>query len=194
MKIITTAFKLNGCTDNTVYFEASKNYYNLAPSAESAANIASMAYDRGVYAEAVDFFKQATQLETDSDTKAIYYLGLAKALYKQNKKPDARENALKAAELKSNWGEPYIVIGQLYAESSAECSDLSLPKSIYWVAVDMFNKAKAVDPSFQEEANKYIILYSQYYPKKEDAFFLSLKEGDSYTVKCWINETTRVRF
>ncbi len=194
LKIITTSFKINGCTDNSVYFEASKNYYALAPSAESAANIASMAYDKGLYAEAVEFFKQATQLETEADTKSLYYLGLSKSLYKLNKKSDAREYALKASELKPDWGEPYIIIGQMYAESSDECTDLSLPKSIYWVAVDMFNKAKSVDPSFEEQANKFIILYTKYFPKKEDAFFLSLNEGDSYTVKCWINETTKVRF
>ena len=58
----------------------------------------------------------------------------------------------------------------------------------------MFRKAKSVDPSLAEEANKLIDTYSQYYPKKEDAFFHNVTEGSSYTVGGWINRTTKVRF
>ncbi|MBN2610266.1 MAG: tetratricopeptide repeat protein [Bacteroidales bacterium] len=194
LQLITNALNLKGCTGSNLFYEASGIYYEMAPSAESAALMGSLAYEKGEYSDAVDYFKQAVSLETDTVKKAAYLLGLSKTYYKQNRKPDARQGALDAIKLRPSWGDPYILIGQLYAESSDECSSLALPKSIYWVAVDKFYRAKQVDPSCTEQADKLIVTYSQYFPNKEDAFFQNIHEGATYTVNCWINETTKVRF
>ena len=194
LQTITSVMKAMECTDQPLHYTAAKELHELKPSAESAANIAMLAFDKGEYDIAVQYFEQSIQLETDAETKALYYLGLAKSLYKQDKKPQARDNALKARELKDNWGEPYLIIGQMYAESADECADIYLPKSIYWVAVDKFNHAKSIDPSVEDQANKLILTYSNYFPNKEDAFFVGIHEKDTYTVNCWINETTKARF
>ena len=106
----------------------------------------------------------------------------------------ARELALKAVSIRTNWGEPHILIGQLYADSKSSCSSISLPNAVYWVAVDMFLKAKTIDPSVEEKANKLILAYSKYFPNKEEAFFQNVTEGNSYSIGCWINETTKARF
>ncbi|MFW6327855.1 MAG: hypothetical protein ACOC2F_06030, partial [Bacteroidota bacterium] len=66
--------------------------------------------------------------------------------------------------------------------------------AVYWAAVDKYIKAQNVDPSMAEEANQRISQYSRYFPDKEDAFFYDYTVGKSYTVGCWINETTSVRF
>jgi tetratricopeptide (TPR) repeat protein len=182
------------CIDKPLYYKAARELYDLKPSAGLAADIASVAHDKGEYDIAVSYFEQAIRLETDPETKALYYLGLAKCQYKQDRKPYARESALKAIELKDNWGEPYLMIGQMYAESPGDCANICLPKSVYWAAVDKFNEAKSVDPSVEEQANKLIITYSNYFPNREDAFFCGVSEGDTYTVNCWINETTKARF
>jgi len=194
LQIITSVMSAVGCTDKPLYYKAAKDLHELKPTAESAANIATIAYDKGEYDVAVKYFEQAIQLEMNQETKALYYLGLAKCQYKQNKKPQARDNALKAIELKDKWGEPYLIIGQMYAESVDDCSGMCLPKSVYWAAVDKFNKAKSVDPSVEDQANKLIITYSDYFPNKEDSFFCGIHDGDNYTVNCWINETTKARF
>lgn len=194
LQTITSVMNAMACTEQPLYYQAAKELHKLKPTSESAANIASLAYDKSEYDVAVMYFEQAIQLEIDTDKKAQFYLGLGKSQYKQDKKPQARENALKAIALKDNWGEPYIMIGQMYAESTDECADISLPKSIYWVAVDKFNKAKSVDPSLEDQANKLILTYSNYFPNKEDAFFVGINENDTYTVNCWINETTKARF
>ncbi len=194
LQTITSIMYAMGCTNQPLYYKAAKELYDLKPAAESAAIIATLAFDKGNYNEAVKYFEQAIQLETSAETRAFYYLGLAKCQYRQNKKPQARDNALKAAELKNNWGEPYLLIGQMYTESSEDCADMCLPKSVYWVAVDKFNKAKLVDPSVEDQANKLILTYSGYFPNKEDSFFCGINDGDTYTVNCWINETTKARF
>jgi tetratricopeptide (TPR) repeat protein len=194
LQTITSVMNAMSCVDKPLYYKASKELYELKPSAGLAADIASVAHDKGEYDVAVSYFEQAIRLETDPETKALYYLGLAKCQYKQGRKPNARESALNAIELKDHWGEPYLMIGQMYAESSDDCANICLPKSVYWVAVDKFNEAKSVDPSVEDQANKLIVTYSNYFPNKENAFFCGVNEGDTYTVNCWINETTKARF
>ena len=69
-----------------------------------------------------------------------------------------------------------------------------LNKSVFWVAVDKFQKAKMVDPDVTEDANKLIASYSKYFPTKEEIFDLpELHEGESFTVAGWIRESTTCR-
>ena len=192
--VIVDVMKGRNCSKSETYYQSARKIHPLSPTAESASSLGMIAFDRAEYSDAITYFKQATQLEEDNDKKATDYFWLAESQLKLNQKTDARESALKAAELKEHWGDPYILIGRMYIESSGDCSGISLPKAIYWVAVDKFIKAKTVDPGVEGTANQLILTYSKYFPSKEDAFFLGIHEGDSYTVGCWINETTKVRF
>ena len=56
-----------------------------------------------------------------------------------------------------------------------------------------FRKAKTIDPSFTDEANKWIREYEQYMPKMEDVFVRNLNKGQSFKVGCWIQESTTIR-
>jgi len=66
---------------------------------------------------------------------------------------------------------------------------------VLWPAFDYFNKVIALnnDTEIVAEAKKYIADYTQYLPTKADIQTRKLKVGDSYTVKCWINEVTSVK-
>ncbi len=196
LKVITAVLKKSNCTDSELFFKASKNLHDSLPSAESAENIAVMAFIKDKYNEAIEYYNQAVKLETDSLKKAIYYLGLAKSNYKLKNHQKARDLALKAFRLNNNWGEPYLLIGQIYAESKDDlvAAEECIPQAAYWIAVDKFVEAKKVDSNVQTEANKLIATYSKYYPSKEDAFFCSINEGDTYKIGSWINETTSARF
>ena len=88
-----------------------------------------------------------------------------------------------------------MLIGDLYAGSIGSCSegpDGAL-KSPYWVAVDMYQKAKSVDPSIADDARQKIAKYSQYFPSTQDAFFHGVTDGADYKVGCWINVSTKAR-
>jgi len=105
----------------------------------------------------------------------------------------ARTYALKAASLKSGWGKPYLLIGKLYAASG--CGEDKFTKaSVFWLAVDKFKKAKAIDASVAADANKLIATYKAYFPGKEDAFAYNVTEGAEVKIECWINESTKARF
>ena len=97
--------------------------------------------------------------------------------------------------MRPGWGEPYLLIGTLYASSGPLCGPGRGWDSqvVVWPAIDMWNKAKQVDPSVTREANRLINEYAQYMPTKEDIFQRLLQEGDPYFVPCWIQESTIIR-
>jgi len=193
LKSILSTLKANGCMESDLFFNVSKSYYQLDPTPDAAYMIALMAINKKNYNEAIKYLKEAIDKETNNEKKANYYYNLAVIYFTNlNNKIEARENARKAISLRPNWGEPYILIAKMYADSEKECTELR--GSVYWVAVDMLIKAKNIDPSIEQDANKLIEYYSSRYPKKEDAFFLGVYEGSPFTVKCWINETTKARF
>jgi len=194
LKKITELLKQTGCEDSDLFAQASESLFAVEPSAKAGANLGMVFSSRNEYDKAVEYFIKAIEIETNTDEKADYYYGLAIAYQKLDHKVKARSAAENAAELKSGFGEPYILIGQLYANSKSDCSDDKLPASVYWIATDMFVKAKSIDPSLSERADKLISTYSPYFPNTENAFFLNVKEGDTYTVGCWINKSTRARF
>ncbi|GJM32341.1 MAG: hypothetical protein DHS20C18_13420 [Saprospiraceae bacterium] len=148
------------------------------------------------YSKAVDLFEKAAEEETDNAKKANIILTIGK-IYNAHLKnfSRARQYARQASGLRPNWGEPYILIGRLYASSGPLCGpgrgwDSQI---VVWPAIDMWNKAKSVDPSAAREANKWISQYAKYMPSREDVFIRNLKAGDTFQVGCWIQETTRIR-
>ena len=123
------------------------------------------------------------------------YKYLAQIMWKEGKGEQGRAYARKAIELDKTDGEPYMIIGYIYAASSKECSANPLQaKAVFWAAVDKFQRAKEIDPSIASKANEMIREYSKLFPTSEDAFFYNVFEGDTYQVECWINETTKARF
>ncbi len=186
-----------GCTESDLFIKIAEAQYKIKPTETSAYSIAKLLSKKGEYSKAVNYYKKAIELANDSsEDKPKYYLELATILgTKLNNKAEARNYAYKALELKPKWGKPYLLIGSLYASSSKSCGkDKFEQQAVFWSAVDMFIKAKSVDPEVAGEANKLIGKYSQYFPDKEDAFFHGVKEGDTYQVGCWINVKTKARF
>ena len=154
------------------------------------------AYQKGDYKKAVELFEKYVNENDDNEKKAKYLLLIAKIYYGDIKNyPESRKYALKAAKVKEGWGEPYILIGKLYASSGPLCGPGRGWDSqvVTWPAIDMFTYAKKIDPSVADEANKWIRTYKKYMPKKEDIFLRGIKAGSTYFVPCWIRENTIVR-
>ena len=92
-----------------------------------------------------------------------------------------------------NYGAPYILIANLYAMSPNWSDESALNKCTYFAVIDKLQRAKAVDPSVAEEANKLIGTYSGHTPQAKDLFMLGYKQGDRITIGGWIGETTTIR-
>ncbi len=186
-----------GCIDDPLFIEVTEKLNTKEPSAKMASFLAKAKASKNELQEAIKYCNQAIELETENDKKAEYYLFMAEIYQKSNQYSAARTNAYKAADLKSGWGDPYLLIGDLYASSGPLCGPGTGFKSqvVTWVAIDMYNKAKSVDASVASKASKKIANYAKYMPTKED-IFLNIpdkKEGDSYEVGCWISQSTTVR-
>jgi len=187
-----------GCADSDSDLSEARAAYNSNCRQEvvtSGPSCRSFLQD-GNYQEAIDCYSEKGANAADATKRAQYNLFVAKIYYGELKRyADARKYARKALKDRPNWGEPYILIGKLYASSGPLCGSGRGWKSqvVTWPAIDKWKKAKAVDSSVASEANKLINKYRQYMPSVEDIFQRQLKEGDSFTVPCWIQESTRVR-
>lgn len=180
--------------DAEVFAKVAEAYFNFEPSASGAEGIGLVFLSKKNYSKAIEFFSKAVDMAENNDDKAEYNLNIAKANLYAKSYSSAKSYALKAASLKSGWGEPYMVIGDAYMAGSSACDDDKLGKyGAYWAAVDKYQKAKSIDGSVAGDANKKIARAAMSYPVTKDLFFFGVKDGDPYTCSCWIGETTTVR-
>ncbi len=193
-KKIRSLMSANRCTSHPLYLNASIQIFKGEPNADLALDIARLEYEAKNAREAEKYYNEAINLESVVEKRANIYYELALLTFTELKNlPKAREIALKAIEENPNMGKAYKLIGDIYASERNCGSNDFEKKTVYWVAVDKYIKAKQVDPELTDAMDNLISTYSQYYPSKEDIFFYDLKVGDSYTVGCWINERTTVR-
>jgi len=182
------------CESEPFYALAAEALYEKEPSAQAAYGLARLFLSKEEFEKAITYYEEAIDRQEETSKKADYLYQLGFITNSHLKQPQkARTYALKAIELRPDWGEPYILIGDAYAGSKDCFTDEFEKNTIYWAAVDQFSKAKSVDAAVTEKANERIGTYKKYFPDIETIFFYSLKEGDNYKVGCWINETTKVR-
>lgn len=181
------------CDASPLYAKAAEKLYQLEPSSEAAYNMARMFIKADQHDKAQDYYKQAIDLEKDPLNLSKYYYELATLSFSTNPQ-SARTYLKKSIENNSNFGKPYLLIGDIYAHNSKSIGENDFERSmVFLLAVDYFVKAKRVDSSVEAEANEKISLYSQYFPAKEDIFFNGLTVGQSYSVGGWIGESTTIR-
>ena len=182
------------CTNRQLFFDVSSRLYELEPSAASADKMAKMSIAKGNINDAITYAKKSVELENIASQKAIYYLGLADSYRFAGSYSAARNAVYSALELRKGWGEAYMNLGNIYVSGAKSCGADFEQKTVYWVAVDAFKKAMK-DEDTKIRAQKSINTYSKYFPNTESSFFNGITEkGAQYTVACWINKGTTVRF
>ncbi len=195
LKKLTSLLADQDCADTELFARSSENLYKIEPSSTAAYNLARLFYKKEDYEKSVSYYKEAINGDGEAELKAKYHYELGLILFsKYDDLTNARSHARRAIENKPGWGDPYILIGNLYASSSDNCGENDFEKiTVFWAAVDKFQQAKSADPEASAEANELINKYSAYFPNVEDAFFYGFENGQAYTVECWINEKTTVR-
>lgn len=194
LKKITKILKKKKCTDSELFFGATKKLYELEPTPKSAMLMGKMLIAKEDYVGAAKYMEEAVAMIEDDKEKAEILSDLGKIYYKLNQFSKARTYARKALALNPSDGMSYILMGDMYAASAGDCGNNELTSKVaYWAAIDKYVQAKRADSELAELANKRIATYSKYFPTVDKIFFHDLKEGDSYKVECWINETTTVR-
>ncbi len=194
LKMVSKLLARANCEEAQLLYDVSEYLHAIEPSSSSAYGLARMYLKTHDLDKAVDFYNEAINLEEDPAQKGTYSYQLGLIQFNQGKLAEARSSARKAIELRPAWGDPYILIGNLYAQSAKSFGkDEFEHKTAYWAAVDQYIKAKSADASCADKANEMIKLYSQYFPGTEEIFFQGLTVGANYTVGGWIGTTTKVR-
>jgi len=168
-------------------------------SAETYRQIAEMQLNDGRPTQAFATYQKAIEAGAELKAEDYYNMGLAKR--RSGDLTSARTYYRRAIEAKSDFGQAYIAIGDLYVAAVAECGGSKMSrrdKAVYWLALDMYQQAKRVDSSLSSLANNNINTYRQYMPSQEDIFYVDGWEvGEQvridYGCYSWINETTTVR-
>lgn len=189
-------FEMRKCTNTDLYFKALEQVHKIAPNAQSAFSMGRMSVERKMYAQAKDYLLQAISLipDTLADKKADAYLLLADVYRSLKSFSKSREAARNALKFRPDEAYAYLIIGDLYVQSASNCKFKGLSVT-YWAAADQFAKAAAVakDDKIKEQAQKQLNIMKKNFPIQQDVFMRNLKEGDSFTIECWMNVTTTVR-
>tara|TARA_B110000977_G_C11030551_1_gene475056 strand:- start:71 stop:1474 length:1404 start_codon:yes stop_codon:yes gene_type:complete len=184
------------CTDTDIFFSISEALYNIDPSSSAAANMGIRALKRQDYTKAIEFYAYALDNEEDNLNKAQYAYRLAQTYGAMNKNQSAKNYALKAASFRSGWGDPYILIGDLYAKTSRKCGELQtefLKRVGYWAAIDKYEYASKIDNSVADKAANRIVKYTAQMPSKTDIFTEGLIDVLTYKIECWYTETVNIK-
>lgn len=189
-------FELRQCTKEDLYYKALKQVHSIAPNAQSAYSMGKMSVERDLLDDAKTYLQQTLSLTSDSQVikKADTYLLLADVYNKQNNYSKSREAAREVLKLRPDDAFAYLIVGELYVKSASSCTFKDLPVA-YWAAADQFAKAAVVakDDKLRDIAQKQLASIKKNFPIGTDLFMRNLTEGQSFTVECWINETTTVR-
>lgn len=178
----------------------SQRLLDTNPSFSVYQQIAKMRLEDGRAQEAFNLYQKAMEApDAKPSAQAYYNMGVAQR--QMGSFPKARSYFRKALEVDPKYGKAYISIGDLYARAVAECGGSKMKRNdraVYWLAVDMYQKAKQVDPSVASTANSKIQTYRKYFPTAEDLFYREDWEAGQpfridYGCYSWINATTTVR-
>jgi len=191
---VTRVLDNAGCTDSELFFTATRALHALAPSPRSAFLIARMFAAQQDWSTIISYLAEhVDEIENDRDRTQANLL-LAQAFTQERRFVEGRRAALRALEINPNEGMAHFLIGMMYAQSARDCGgdDPVSQRSVYWVVVDRFVRARALNPDLPR-VGELITTFSQHFPTGEDLFFQGVTEGSTWRVGCWIQENTTVR-
>ncbi len=178
--------------DDPLFFQLVQQLHTLDPSAESAYYLGRLAEKEGNASQALDYYLQAADLETDTNKKARYLYSIAENFRKKGSFGKARTYYRKVLEVKPNQGRAYLKIAQMYAQSANDCgSSVFEKRAVNWLAAQMADKAARVDASIASTARAAAESYRQRAPSKSDIFSEGMA-GKTITFNCWIGGSVKV--
>ena len=192
---IASMLTYSDCTTSDLYLQAVTSLNKLAPSSQTAYYLYKVHASKSEFDVALKYLQEAISTSGISAVDKGRWLVEEGILYfKMNNSVRAMSAARSAIEASAaSRGKAYMLIANIWAGQRCGDNDIET-RSSFWVAVDYLEKAKAVDPTCVEEANKLITKYRQYFPSHEEVFMYDLMDGSPYVVKCGsLSETTTVR-
>ena len=181
------------CIKNKLYLDVLNVLQEIDDSSHYAIKLAEALFANGDFLKSSNVFNKILQdYDLEENLKARILLNYANSLRMEKKYSEAIAQSNKALQIKPDWGEAYLLQGNIYVSGSKSCGNDFEQTTVYWLAVDCFVKAK-LDDDVKDLAVKSINTYSKYFPNKETCFFNGIQSGEKYNIGCWINRTTIAR-
>ena len=167
LKKVTKLLDKAECNSSALFAKSSEALYALEPSATAARNLAKLFLSKQETAKGLEYYSKACDLQDDPTLKSQYYVEWAYIVLGQKNYTKVRELANNALKANPSMGKAYIVIGLAYASDAQNIGSEKVEHdAAYWAAVDKFTKAKQVDSSCEEEANRHISTYKSTSPTR----------------------------
>lgn len=167
------------CTSDPLFVKLVESLHSLEPSASSAYYLGVLNEKNGKSAEAIKFFNQSVDLETDNFKKSRVLVKIATKMGKAS----AVNYANKALQFNASNSDAYRIIAHAYASSANECGTTSFEKrAIYWLAAQTARKG-----GLESLAARYDALA----PSESDIFAEGMS-GKTITFKCWVGKSVKV--
>jgi tetratricopeptide (TPR) repeat protein len=180
------------CSDDPLFVELVEALHQLNPSANSAYYLGLLNDKKGNSSEAIKYYTESIDLETDNLKKAKTLYKIALKFKKSGQYSKSRSYANKALNFQPSLGSAYLLISNLYATSANNCGNTQFEKrAIYWLAAKDARKAASVDASIRKTAIKTAVSYEGRAPSKTD-IFTEGKSGEIISIKCWIGKNVTV--
>jgi tetratricopeptide (TPR) repeat protein len=177
--------------------------YERDPNYENTMRMADMAATDANYREAIRFLEEAITRTDDNLKKREATLRIADNYINMDNLQRARDFARRASSLDPSWGQPYLRMADIYAQAVSRCAGSAITredKIVYYLVLDMLDRARTVDASTANTVQRQYRTYSNVLPSAEEKFFMNWNPGDRIRVdgslkECyaWINETTTIR-
>ena len=180
------------CSDDPLFVELVELLHNLNPSANSAYYLGLLNDKKGNVNEALEFYNESIELETDNIKKARILYKIASKFKKSNQFSKSRTYARKALNYQPSMGSAYLLIANLYASSANNCGNNQFEKrAVYWLAAEQARKAASVDARVKRIAERTAVSYEGRAPSKTD-IFTEANAGEVITFSCWIGQSVTV--
>ena len=180
------------CNDDPLFVKIVEQKNALEPNADTAFYLGILKDKAGKSSEALNYYNQAVELESDSFEKSKILYKIATNFKKKGRYGQARTYYMKVLRANPSMGRAHLAIAAMYAKSANNCgTDNFSKRAVYWLAAKEATKAGRIDPTMKKNAAKSIANYEAKAPAKSE-IFSSGRAGQVIKVECWIQRSVTV--
>lgn len=180
------------CTDDPLFVKIVEQKNNLEPNADTAYYLGLLKEKTGNDAEALTYYNQAVDLQSDDYEKGKILYRIASGFKKKGSYGQARTYYQKAIAASPSMGKAHLAIAQMYASSANSCGNDNFSKrAVYWLAAEEARKAGRVDANLSKDAANTAANYMSKAPSRSE-IFSGGRSGETINIGCWIGRSVKV--
>jgi hypothetical protein len=176
------------CSAEPIFNTMAEKLYSVKVTSQSAYFMALANVKLRKSKEAIKYYEESAQLQTNTIEKASIYYTLATGIASGDKSK-SKEYLNKALSFDPSMGKAYLFLAQNYSYSKEECGKTDFEKkAVIYLAIQTAKKAAIADPKLKPTVDKMTTdLTSQSLTQEE--IKKAKMNGKTLTIGCWINET-----